>query len=72
MERDYVNWSLPQLECEFTRLQQHEAEPFLTEDRRTQVQAVMSYIAFEGLMRQREMNEQEVITGQLELNYKGM
>lgn len=66
MERDYVNWSLPQLECEYARLQQHEAEPYLTDDRRAQVRTVMSYIAFEGLMQQAENSRRQAEVEQLE------
>lgn len=69
MERDYVSWPTARLEHEYTRLAQHEAEPYLTDARRQETRDTMAHIAFEGLMRQREFNEQEAITGQLELNY---
>ena len=72
MERDYTQWNNARLEHCFNSLQKQEQAPWLSEARKDQIRQDMAYIAFEGLMRQREFNEQEAITGQLELNYGRM
>lgn len=72
MRHNHVEMNNARLEHYFNALQEQEQAGYLTDARKEQIRQEMAYIAFEGLMRQREMNEKEAITGQLELNYKGM
>ena len=70
MERNnFIEWSPEKLEATFVRLQKHETEPYLTEERREQLRKVMTYIAFEGLMQQRENNQRTAEVEQLETIY---
>lgn len=74
MERpfDHANekvWPTPRLEARFIELQQHEAELYISEERREQMRYEMACIAFEGLIRQREANQRQAEIEQLESDY---
>lgn len=69
MEFNHIEWTTPQLESRFNNLSKQEEANWLSEDRKEQIRKEMSYIAFEGLMRQVEENKRQEEIEQLEFNY---
>lgn len=69
MEFNHIEWTTPRLESRFNNLNKQEGANWLSEDRKEQIRREMSYIAFEGLMRQAEENKRQEEIGQMEFNY---
>lgn len=75
MERGYDHadekvWSMPRLENRYNQLAELETANYLSEARKEQVRHEMACVAFEGIMRQTEINKEKVLFGQLRFNYE--
>lgn len=63
-------WPTAKLEAHFRALQETEGDSYISEERRATITRRMCHVAFEGLMRRREVNQREEEIKYLEDKYE--